>query len=549
VNFSSGGFSSEYGGKLSSTMEIALREGNRTATDFQLDMSMQGFGGILEGPLTGNRGSYLISARRSYLDLLLDLMNERVGIPTYSDVQGKVTYSISDHHKISFIDVFSDDRQVMSLQNALDSKINVYPKYAYVSNTGGMNWQWIWGQDGFSNTSVGHTYSKTNAEFYQTRGEKLLLNNSSVEQEYKIRNKNHWILNPHNKLNFGFDVKYVSNRYDQFYSEYQDALGHRTDPLAVKRSIRSTEAGMFVEYVWEVSDRLTFAPGGRIDRYEYNSDTRVSPRISTTYHFSDLTALTGSYGVYYQSIPWVIAAQKESFRDLKTPRADHYIVSLSHLLNESTKLTVEMYAKQYSGFPMDPSQPNLFLFDQAVVENIFLNHAALVGTGEAKSRGIELSLQKKLAKDVYGLVAGSYYRSQYKGLDGTWYKRVYDNVFNVAIEGGYKPNREWEFSLRWLYAGGAPYTPFDVQASLASHKGVLDATRINDARLPDFHSLNIRVDKRWHFTSSTLVVYVSIWNAYGRKNVAAYTWNEIDDLVAEEKMWGTLPVFGIQYAF
>jgi hypothetical protein len=550
VNFNCGGFTADYGNSLSSVMDIKFREGNRNTTDIQIDMSMQGFGGMVEGPLDGGRGSYLISARRSYLDLLLDMMNETVGLPTYSDVQGKATYDLSDQHKLSFVDVFSDDRQVMNQKNALDSKtINIYPEYSSYSNTGGVNWQWIWGKNGFSQTSLSHTYSSTDVSFYQTRDAKLLLKNTSVEQEVKIRNTNHWNFDAKNKFNFGFDMKYVLIDYAQFYNAYQDVLGNITPVFNLNKSIASLQGGVFLDYSCRLLDRFTISPGVRIDHYQYNDDTKISPRMSLTYHLDDITSLTGSYGMYYQNIPWIIAAQEESFRNLKTPRSEHYILSFNTLLTESSKLTVELYDKEYRNFPMDPSQPNQFLFDQAVVEQIFLNHSNLVSAGNAQSYGIEATVQKKMAEDFYGLIAGSYYQSNYRGLDGKQYDRVYDNQYNFAIEGGYKLNEKWEFSLRWLYAGGAPYTPFDEQASTVTHKGVFDAARMNAARLPDFHSLNLRVDKRYYFQSTTLTVYLSIWNAYGRRNIAAYTWNEVKDKIMEEEMWGTLPVFGVKYEF
>ncbi len=549
VNFNCGGFTADYGSKLSSIMNVKFREGNRNTTDVQLDMSMQGFGGMMEGPLIKGQGSYLISVRRSYLDLILDLMNEKVGIPTYSDVQGKITYDLSEQHKLSFIDVFSDDKQVMNQKNAIDSDINIYPIDHSYANTGGVNWQWIWGKNGFSNTSIAHTYSSTEVSWLQARDAKLLLKNSSIEQEWKIRNVSHWILDAENKINFGFDIKYNVIDYSQVYSDYQNALGNKTPAMVVNQSIRSPQGGIFVSYSLQLANRLTISPGGRIDYYKYNNDVKISPRFSLTYHFTDITSLTGTYGIYYQNIPWIIAAQNSDFRNLKTPRADHYVLSFNHLLTESTKLTVELYDKEYRYFPMDPTQPNLFLFDEAVVEGIFLNHASLVSAGDARSRGVEVTVQKKMAENIYGLIAGSYYRSKYKGLNGTWYERVYDNKFNFSIEGGYKLDEKWEFSLRWLYAGGAPYTPFDEQTSLASHKGVFDAARINAARLPDFHSLNIRVDKRYYFTSTTLTVYLSIWNAYNRRNISSYTWNEMKDKIMEEQMWGILPVFGIKYEF
>lgn len=550
VNFNSGGFTAEIGNKLSSIMDIKLREGNRTTTDLQIEMSMQGFGGMVEGPINEGRGSYLISARRSYLDLLLRMMNESVGIPTYNDIQGKITYDLSEWQKLTCIDVFSDDRQTMNQKKALESKtINIYPEYGSYSNTSGINWQWIWGKNGYSRTSLAHTYSNTEVKYFQTRDSRMLMKNASIEQEVKLRNTNHWIIDVKNKWNFGFDIKYSMIDYSQFYNSYQDVLGNNTPVLNVNTSLTSANGGIFLEYAHRWSDYFTISPGGRVDYYQYNNDARVSPRISITYHFDEISSLTGSYGTYYQNIPWILAAQKDRYRNLKTPRADHYVLAYNHLLTESTKLTMEVYDKEYRDFPMDPSQPSQFIFDQVVVEQIFLTHADLISTGKAQSYGVELTVQKKMAEGIYGLIAGSYYRSNYTGLDGKRYDRIYDNKFNFALEGGYKLDEKWEFSLRWLYAGGAPFTPFDEQASLASHKGVFDARKINAARLPDFHSLNIRVDKRYYFHSTTLTVYLSIWNAYGRRNISSYSWNEVQDEIMAEEMWGMLPVFGIKYEF
>ena len=549
VNFYSGGFSSIYGDKLSSIMEMKFREGDRTSINTQLDMSMQGFGGVIEGPLGNGKGSFVLSARRSYLDLILDLMNEKVGMPLYGDVQGKIVYDLSPNNKLTFINVFSADNQLMNQDDAKENKNYVYTDYKYYSNTAGINWQYLWGKSGYSNTSFAHTYSKTNGKFYQTRDGKLLLDNNSSEQEFKFRNSNNWIVNNGLKFEFGFDIKNTLNNYNHFYNEYQDLLGQKTPSLVMNSKLNTFKAGVFANMNLEVLPNLTFVPGVRADYYEYNKTTNVSPRLSLTYALDELTSLTASFGMFYQNIPFVIAAQNDNFKNLKNPKSYQYILGFNHLLTESTKLTVEVYNKDYFDFPMDPSQPNHFLFDQAVTENLFLVHSSLLSGGEANSKGIEITLQKKLAKDFYGLIAGSYSKATYKGLDNVWRDRVYDNRFNFAVEGGYKPNNDWEFSLRWLYAGGAPFTPFDEAASRASFKGVLDETKVNSQRLPDFHSLNIRADKRFHFEKTTMIIYLSIWNAYARENIAAYSWNEIDNQPDKEKMWGLLPVFGIEYEF
>jgi len=390
---------------------------------------------------------------------------------------------------------------------------------------------------------------KTDALFFQTKDGKLLLINNSVEQEYKFRNNNNLFINPSLKFEFGIDGRLVVSDYNQFYNEYQDLLGNKTDALLLNKNIETYKTGAFVNTTWEPVTNLILNPGLRFDYYGYNKTTNISPRISLTYKFNEATSLTGTFGVYYQNIPWVLAAQKEEFKKLENPKSHHYIIGLGHLLTESTRLTIEVYNKDYFDLPMNPSQPSLFVFDQAVIESLFLTHANLESKGEANSKGIELTIQKKLAKDFYGLISTSYSKAKYKGLDNKWYDRVYDNRLTFALEGGYKPNESWEFSARWLYAGGAPFTPFDETVSREVNKGVFNDSKINGERLPDFHSLNIRADRRFHFSKSTLIVYLSVWNAYARNNIATYTWNEIDNKRDEETMWGLLPIFGIEYEF
>ncbi|MDP3445560.1 MAG: carboxypeptidase-like regulatory domain-containing protein, partial [Ignavibacteria bacterium] len=250
VNFYSGGFGSNYGNKLSSIMEIKFREGNRSTNDVQLDMSMQGFGGVFEGPINAGRGSFVISARRSYLDLVLDLMNENVGLPVYSDIQGKVVYDISDNDKLSIIDIFSYDQQKMNQNDAAENHNNVFIDYKYYTNTAGINWQRLWGTLGYSNTSISHTFAKTDGRFIQTRDAKLLLNNLSDEHEIKFRNSNHLILGSNLNLNFGFEYKGIFTKYNQFYNEYQDLLGNKTEALTLNKENTSLIVGAFTGIEW-----------------------------------------------------------------------------------------------------------------------------------------------------------------------------------------------------------------------------------------------------------------------------------------------------------
>jgi len=162
---------------------------------------------------------------------------------------------------------------------------------------------------------------------------------------------------------------------------------------------------------------------------------------------------------------------------------------------------------------------------------------------------VEVILQKKLAESVYGLASATYFRSRYKSNDGDWRDRNYDNRMIISFEGGYKPTPGLEMSLRWIYAGGVPYTPIDVDESIVNGYAVLDENMINAKRYPDYHSLNIRLDKRFFFNKTNLVIYASVWNAYNQKNIAEYYWNADEQEVEEVYQWGLLPIVGVEWEF
>jgi outer membrane receptor protein involved in Fe transport len=294
--------------------------------------------------------------------------------------------------------------------------------------------------------------------------------------------------------------------------------------------------------------RLSTTVGLRVDYFSLNKNSAFSPRFSFAYRFSNRTSLNGAAGLFHQNLPLLLLSQNDENRLLKDPSARHYILGITHLLTENTRFSLEIYQKDYKNLPIDPAQPALLLLDELFYRyGFFFNHKSLVGAGEAYSRGVEIMLQKKLAKNFYGLASASYFRTRYKGLDGITRNRVFDNRIIFSLEGGYKPNSKWEFSLRWIFAGGPPYTPFDEEASRVLNRAVLDANNINAARYPDYHSLNVRFDRRFHFSGSNLIFYLSVWNAYNRKNVATYFWNQVENQQGVIRQWGALPIFGLEF--
>lgn len=550
VNFSSGGFTSFYGDRLSSIMEITFREGNRNEYDNQLDLNFTGFGGVSEGPL-GRNASWMVSLRRSYLDLLIKTVDAGTSIaPTYGDFQGKIVYDINKNNKLSLLWISGDDHSKSNQKAAFENDMIYYGKQDIFENTAGLNWRRIWGSSGYSNTSIAYTSTKYKEDNYESGSAQQIVSNNSLEQVIKFRNVNHLKLDRINSIEFGVDLKYLISDYDNRYFAYTDATGNPSPEFLFDKKITSTRAGIFLNNTFIPFEGFTMNMGVRADYQTDNDRVYTSPRINASYQLTSLLNIYGAYGLFYQGLPEVLKAQKKEFELLKNIQATHYILGISYLLTEDTKLTLEAYEKDYSNFPVNPAQPALFMIDELFYRyGFFFNQENLVDKGRAYSRGIELTVQKKLASDFYGMASASFFRTRYKGYDGEWRDRVFDNQIMFSIEGGYKPNEKWEFSARWIFAGGRPYTPFNESESYKLNRSVLDDNRTNSKRYPEYHSLNLRVDRRFNFSGSNLVAYVSVWNVYNRKNVSSYFWNQKENRQDIVSQWGVMPIFGLEYEF
>jgi hypothetical protein len=546
VNFYSGGFSPIYGDRLSSIMDITYREGNKTRFSPQVNLSIAGAGASVEGAI-GNKINYLFSFNRSYLDLLVKQLEEGMPLPKYGDAQAKIVYELNDKNKLTLLDVFSVDEIYMNEDDALQNDANMYGRTDGFTNTAGLNWQHIWSNSGYSNTSVAHTFTKYDRDYSKTVTQKQFYTNNSDEQIIRLRNVSYLKLNNKNALEFGGDLSAMFIDFDTFYGEYEDQYGNTTDPLYINSKMDGYKIGVFGVHHFNLLENLRLDYGARVDYFTYNKNLDVSPRGTLTYQLNPKTSVSVGAGLFHQNIPNNILVQSEDFKSLETPTAIHYTVGLSQELWSATRLSVEAYYKDYYDFPINPEQPTMFLFDQVQIYGIFFSNSALEDNGRATSKGLEIILQKKLAEDFYGLASVALSNASYKDYFGQWHDRIYDNRFNFNIEGGYIPSNDWEFKVRWVFANGAPYTPFDYEASKAAGVGIWDLSRTNSERLPDYHSLNLRIDKRFYFSSSSLLVYLSVWNVYNRKNIAFYYWNEVKNEIDSQKQWSTLPVIGVEY--
>lgn len=547
IDFYTGGFSAAYGDRLSSVSNLTYRDGNPFLFTGELGLNFSGGSAILEAPLPNGKGSWFVSGRRSYLDLIANAIDAG-GAPRFADLQGKVTYKLDKRNTISMLNLYGSSRFKQVRDDAVEDGDDEFIDAQNEQNTIGTNWRHLWKGDGFSNTSISYSFRDRNFTSTDVLSDARKIEESLLNQSIHFRNVSFFNWSDQTQLEFGADFSYEQGTFDYEQDTFVSRSGLQHPGFDRDLSLDILKASAFVSAIVRPVVRLQAVVGTRVDYASLNEQIYVSPRLALSYQLTSRLALNGSVGVFRQAIPLFLASQADANEDLEHLTATHYIAGISYLFTPSTQLTFEVYHKDYSNAPeLTRDNP---LGDPAYVLDSRGNYAGnLVSTGSGYASGVDVMLQKKLAEKVYGLVSASFFRSRYRDYQGTWRSRLFDNkvIFNVI--GGYKPNDAWEVSVRWTYSGGRPYTPIDATQTQAFGDEVLDLTRFNDERLPAYHSLFIRADRRFNFRQTNLVTYVSLWNAYNRANVDEFYWNFTDEQVDERTQFALLPIVGMEFEF
>lgn len=544
VEFMAGGFPARYGGRMSSVVSISTREGDRESFQGQADFGMAGFGAVLEGPLGGS-GSWLVCARRSWVDLLVEIADVDA-VPVYSDMQGRITLDAGPSDRLVLVTAGSLDRVDYGRVRALADGNRDYGTTEGHILFGGASWRRLLGGEAFSTLSLSFNETMYGGEYRRTSTEEL----SAVQDSRERSATASGTLTARTgfaTIGAGFDARLHADDFDNFYAADTNYAGEPMPELIVDARDGSFDGGVFVECTAPAGP-LETTLGCRLDLSRTGA-AGLSPRASLSLRLTEALTVEASGGVYRQSLSGELLARDRAYRELPDPWALHGVLGIGQLLSEDSRLTLEAYLKSYRDCPWDPEQPGFSILDGLSSEQGLYTFDTLASGGEARAAGVELMLEKKLVSGIYGLAGVAVSRSEYRNPGQAWRPRIFDNRFILTLEGGYRPSPSWEFSARWVYAGGRPYTPMDVEASAGADRTVLDLDRINGERLPDFHSLNLRVDRRFVFGHSSLTAYASVWNVYGRRNVSAVFWNSTEDRPDELLQWGTMPVLGVEYEF
>jgi hypothetical protein len=163
----------------------------------------------------------------------------------------------------------------------------------------------------------------------------------------------------------------------------------------------------------------------------------------------------------------------------------------------------------------------------------------LTSEGYGTSRGVELSIQKKSTNEpLYGIMSLTFSETNFTALDGVSRAGTYDQRVIANLSGGYIFDEKWEASFKFRFATGSPYTPFNPD-------GTQSVSNYNTERFDPYHTLDLRVDRRWNFETWSLITYIDIQNIYNRKNQTSIRWDARENRVDDESSIGLLPSIGV----
>lgn len=531
VTLATSAFGAQYDNVLSGVLQFDQRNGNNRELKKNIRIGSSETALTFEGPLfkkdkEASNTSFIVSARRSYLQLIFELIGLPI-LPDYWDYQYKITHKIDDYNELIITGLGSvDDFRVNELdefdpeQQATQDQV---PIIRQKSNTIGASWKSRF-KDGsgftrltLSNNILSNDFRRFTDNLNQTG---LFFQNESVEMETKLRfNYTKFLSNW--TISAGSSIQNV---------DYSNATLDNVNNFQFDNSINFFRYGMFGQANRTFNDdRISLSLGLRFDGNTFMDDGNnifrtLSPRISGSYTFDEARkwSLNASLGRYYKIPPYTILGFTDNNgafanQNAKYIRSDHAVLGLEYLVTPSARFTLEGFYKKYGDYPVS-------ITDGVSLANLgadfsVLGNEPIASVGLGRTYGMEFLYQKKFTNNYYAILAYTFYYSEYTAFDPeVFLPSSWDSRNLLTFTGGYKWGKNWELSLRTRYLGTTPFAPVDEDATLANYPSiVLDYNRIGQQRLDAFSQTDVRIDKKWNFEKWTLDIFLEIQNFFSQQ--------------------------------
>jgi len=514
-NLYSAAFAPYYDNVTGGILDIALRNPRSDRLGGKVNISLTGADFLIEGPASENQ-SFYFAARRSYFDLLIRSI-ERKGvtlqIPNYWDYQGKYIWNINADNRLSAHLTGSADSLQANI--ASDSDIaKTQPDLAGSissqdsSATQALAWDSRLASGSNNKLVLGRRTSTTDASV-GTAGTVYVISQTSFVREMLIVpvTDNHELTLSGNASSskVTLDMDFKNTNCTQFNTGCDLSSSTR---VQVSDTYSSALWDVSAQERWRMLPAYTLIGGLRHSKDNYLNQSYTEPRVGMEWNWSEQTLLSAGWGRHNQQPSGQQIAPKFGNTQLDHIRADHSVLGISHKPTIDWTWKAEAYYKKFSNLVVGVSDPAIN----------YVNGAS------GSAYGTELLIKKEQTEKLSGWLALTLSRSERRNdLTGETFRFEYDQPINAALIANYKISHEWSLGGKWAYTSGRPYTPITgTSGTYPDGRPIPVYAAINSGTLPDYHRLDLRLDRRYIFNTWKLNTYFELNNVYRRQNVVGY---------------------------
>ncbi len=581
VTLYKGGFPARYGGRLSSVVDVRLKEGNNQEMHGELDVGLISSKIHLEGPIANSKTSYSISARRTYIDALVYpfLPEDNKVRYCFYDLNAKVNHQFSDKDHIYFSIYKGEDKYNSKYSESYSTSISVDKDGMNWGNTiSALRWNHKFNNKLFVNSTF--TFSKyfynTTQEnttyYYETTNKTDSLpsntswTNSTISSgidDLSYKCDFDWYPNYKNEIKFGGD--YI---YHAFKPSVQTQKQSESDPTVTGDEKKyCSEANVFFEDNLIVSDRLKCNLGVHgslfyVDNSKYYS---IEPRANLRYILSEYTTIKASYSYMQQYLHLLSSSALGLPSDLWVPVTDNikpqksqqYAIGSYYSPNSKFSFSMEGYFKQMQ---------NLIEYkDGATYFSNSIGWENKVEMGNGRAYGLEFMARKEVGK-TQGWISYTLAKSEKKFTNinsKNWFPSKYDRRHNFNIVVTHKFSDNIELSATWLFASGynATVPVYNIKTNTSTYSynpSVINSYSDvntyfpyrNNFRLPATHRLDLGVKFIKEKKHGTRIWNLSVYNVYCHQNpFYVYSTNDSDGNLMLKQV-SLLPIIpSVSYTF
>ena len=522
VTLSASSFDARYDNALSGVLQFEQRKGSSEGWNRNIRVSASETALTFDGPIS-EKTTFIGSVRRSYLQFLFELIGLPIR-PDYWDYQYKIDHTIDEYNSISLIGIGAIDDFSVEAPEVFDeeatAQLEQAPFIDQRTHVAGISWQHkLKSQPGKFTLSLSHNrLQNTFTQYTDPENESgAYFINESLEAETKLRFD---LVRYLGKLKWAYGMNLQRSNYE-----------NNTTIERINNSffsaIEFSKYGLFTQLSGNLGEKTEFTLGLRLDDDSFTKNNlldHISPRAALTYNFNEDLSATLGVGRYFK-IPTYTQLGYQSAgifvnENLNYVQSDHLTAGIKKYFGNTTLLSIEGFLKSYSNYPVS-------ILDEISLANKgagfeVLGNEEVESSGKGRSYGLELLYQQKLSNNFYGLFSYTYFFSEFSGLDPNIYRRsTWDSRHLASFTGGYKLNKNWEISSRFRYNGKTPYAPIDETLSLANYPDLrLDYDLLGNENylLDPFSQLDLRIDKKWNFTSSSFNLFIEVQNLLSADN-------------------------------